>query len=61
MNELIHLLTKRIVLASQAFREVLLVDNLLRRLIAMERQATAGTLHDDCWTQAAEYRRLVVF
>lgn len=61
VHELIHLLTERIVLASQAFREVLLIDDLLRRLIAMECQAATGTLHDDCWTQAAKYRRLVVF
>ena len=61
MYELIHLLTERIVLASQAFCEVLLIDNLLRRLIAMERQAAACTFHNDCWAQATKHRRLVVF
>ncbi len=61
MNELIHLLAERIVLVSQAFCEMFLIDDLLRRLVAVKSQATAGTFHDDCRTEATEYRRLVVF
>jgi hypothetical protein len=61
VDQLVHLLTQCIVLLRQAFREVLLVDYFLRRLVAMKSQATARTLHDGRRTESTEHRSLVVF
>jgi hypothetical protein len=59
--ELVHLLAQRVIFLCQPLGQMLLIDNLLGSLIAVERQATTGTLHDDGWTQPAEYTGLVVF
>jgi hypothetical protein len=40
---------------------MLLIDDLLKGLIAMECQASTSTLHDDSRTQPTEYTGLVVF
>jgi hypothetical protein len=59
--ELVHLLAQRVIFLRQPLGQMLLIDNLLGSLIAVERQATTGTLHDDGRTQPAEYTGLVVF
>lgn len=61
MNELIHLLTENVIFLSQAFCQVFLVDDLLRRLIAVKGQSSTRTLHDNGGTEAAKHTRLVVF
>lgn len=61
MDEVVHLVAEHVVLLGQAFREVLLVDDLLRRLVAVKSQSPARTLHNDSWAEAAQYARLVVF
>jgi hypothetical protein len=61
VDELIHMLTEHVVLVSQSFGQVFLVDDLLRRLVTVERQTTTCTLHDDRWTEAAQHAGLVIF
>jgi hypothetical protein len=39
---------------------MLLVDDLLRGLVAIERQTPTSTLHDDCWAETAKDAGLVV-
>lgn len=60
MDELIHLVTERIVLFCQPLRQMLLIDDLLRRLVAVECQSAACTLHDNGWAEAAQNARLVI-
>lgn len=61
VNDLIHLLAECVELVREVFRQMLLVDDLLRRLIAVEGETATGALHDDRRTQAAEHAGLIVF
>jgi hypothetical protein len=60
-DELVHLLAKRVVLFGQAFGEMFLVYGLLHRLIVVESQSSARTLHDDCRAETAQHTGFVVF
>lgn len=58
--ELVHLLAQRVVLLRQPLRKVLLVDDLLRSLVAVKCQTTTGTLHYDRGAQPTEHAGLVI-
>lgn len=60
MYELVHLLAKNCVFVRQALGQVFLIDDLLCRLIAVEAEASTGTLHDDGWAEATQNARLVI-
>lgn len=60
MDELVHLVTERVILFCQPLRQMLLIDNLLRRLVAVECQSAARTLHDNGGAETAQNARLVV-
>lgn len=60
MNELVHLLAQCVILLGQTLGKMLLINDLLRCLVAVEGQAAACTLHDDCGTKTAQHRGFVV-
>lgn len=61
MNKLVHLLAQCIVLFGQTLCKMLLINDLLRCLVAVESQATTCTLHNDHGTETAQHRGFVVF
>jgi hypothetical protein len=59
--ECIHLLVQVCVLLRQCLRKMLLIDDFLGRLVAVEGKTSTGTVHNDRGAQTTQYRSFVVF